>query len=211
MFFIKASILFLFFASTSAAIDSSQGWELAKQKDGIKVYTREIDNSSYKEFRGEMDIINTKIDPLLSFIKDGKHCALWRYKCINMLNLSDGYIYKLSHLPWPFKNRYTVMKSVTNYDQQNKSYTIELKNIARSQLPQQIQAQLPEQENTVQMRYSDGFWRLIPNPALNSIHIIYQMHGDANVALPSDWTHHGIINSAFITLNNLKKQFSQVH
>ena len=154
--------------------------------------------------------INANIDELLTFIKDSKNCSAWRYKCMKMLNLSNGYIYKLSNLPWPFSNRYTVMKSKTSFDQQNNSYTIKLTNIKRVQLPQPIQAQLPAVEGTLQMRYSDGYWQFNLTPTPHDIHIIYQMHGDAGVTLPSDWTESGIINSAFITLDNLKKHFIQV-
>jgi hypothetical protein len=55
---------------------------------------------------------------LLAFIDNGQNCANWRYKCLKMLNLSDNYIYRLSNLPWPFRNRYTVMKSITHFDKQ---------------------------------------------------------------------------------------------
>lgn len=210
MFFLKKSFLLLyFFLSPLAALDHQQGWKLAKQENGIKVYTRTLANSDYPEFRGEMNI-NANIDELLTFINDGKHCSTWRYKCIKMLNLSDGYIYRLSTLPWPFSNRYTVMKSQTRFNQQNNSYTIELTNIKRSKLPQHIQRQLPEPGDTVQMRYSDGYWQFKLSPAQHTIHITYQMHGDADAALPSELTQLGIINSAFITLSNLKKYFIQV-
>ena len=128
-----------------------------------------------------------------------------------MLNLSDNYIYKLSSLPWPFSNRYTVMKAITRFDKQKNSYTVKLTNIKRALLPQTIQAQLPAQEDTVQMRYSDGYWLFKLAPTDKNIHITYQMHGDANVALPSELTQLGIINSAFVTLNNLKRHFTQVH
>lgn len=194
--------------SFSAAFDNQSDWELAKQENTIKVYTRTIADSSYKEFKGEV-LIDAKIKQILAFINDARRCPDWRYKCITMLNLTDGYLYKLSSLPWPFKNRYTVMKSVTRYDKKNNRYTIKLSNIKRSDLPQAIQAQLPEPGNTVQMRYSDGFWQLTPDPLQNKIHVIYQMHGDAGVALPSSWTHFGIINSAFVTLDNLNKHFAQ--
>ena len=101
------------------------------------------------------------------------------------------------------------MKSITSVDQQKKSYTIKLINIKHSLLPQHIQAQLPALEDTIQMRYSDGYWQFILDPQQNNIYIIYQMHGDAGVTLPSDWTESGIINSAFITLSNLRKHFTQ--
>ena len=86
---------------------------------------------------------------------------------------------------------------------------IKLINIKHSLLPQHIQAQLPEHKNNVQMRNSDGYWQFIPDPQNNNIHIIYQMHGDAGVTLPVEWTHFGIINSAFVTLSNLRKHFIQ--
>lgn len=207
MFFLKTFLLLFFFASPLAAIDKQQSWTLAKQENGIKVYTRAIAGSDYKAFRGEM-LLNANIDELLMFINDPEQCAAWRYKCIAMRILSDGYLYKLSSLPWPFSNRYTVMQSLINHDKQSNSYTIKLSNIKRSLLPLHIQTQLPKQKNTVQMRYSDGYWQFTIDPAKNNIHIVYQMHGDAGVALPSEWTHFGIINSAFITLSNLKKHFS---
>ena len=208
MVYFKTSLLLFLFISPLADADNKQDWELVKQENDIKVYTRTVTNSHYKEFRGEMDI-NANIDELLTFINNGEHCSSWRYKCIKMLNLSDGYIYKLSNLPWPFSNRYTVMKSINSFDKQNNSYTIKLINIKHSLLPQHIQAQLPEHKNNVQMRNSDGYWQFIPDPQNNNIHIIYQMHGDAGVTLPSDWTEFGIINSAFVTLSNLRKHFIQ--
>ena len=145
----------------------------------------------------------------MAYVNNARYCADWRYKCIKMLNLSDGYIYKLSDLPWPFRNRYTVMKSDIHYDKQDKSYTVNLKNIPRMELPPHIRAQLPAAENTVQMRYSDGYWRFKPIPNKDQVHITYQMHGDADAPLPTELTRRGIINSAFITLSNLKKHFIQ--
>ncbi len=207
MLLFKLSLLLLFFCvSPVAALDKEQGWELVKQENGITVYTRKLAGSDYKEFRGEINI-NANINKLLTFINDGTHCSAWRYKCIKMLNLRDGYLYRLSHLPWPFSNRYTVMRSQTFFDQQNNSYTVKLTNIKRSKLPQKILQQLPKPEDTVQMRYSDGYWKFRLTPSSNNIHITYQMHSDANANLPSELTHLGIINSAFMTLDNLQKHF----
>ncbi|GFO72681.1 hypothetical protein BJAS_P3122 [Bathymodiolus japonicus methanotrophic gill symbiont] len=208
MFFLKVSLLLFYFVSDPAiALDKEPGWKLAKQENGISVYTRELAYSDYPEYRGEMSI-TANIDELLAFINNGDNCASWRYKCMKMLNLSDNYIYKLSNLPWPFRNRYTVMKSSAYFDQQTNSYTIELSNIQRSLLPKAIQAQLPEPEDTVQMRYSDGYWRFKFVSDNHTIHITYQMHGDADAPIPPQLTRLGVINSAFITLSNLKKHFT---
>ncbi len=209
MLFFKTSLLLLYFmANAVSALEDESNWKLAKQANDITVYTRTLAYSAYAEYRGEMSI-NANIDSLLAFINNDNNCSSWRYKCIKMLNLTDNYIYKLISLPWPFSDRYTVMKSTTRFNQQANSYTIHLKNIPRAQLAQTIQAQLPEQKDTVQMRFSDGYWQFKLAPTGNIIHIIYQMHGDADAALPSELTRLGIVNAAFITLSNLKKHFTQ--
>ncbi|WP_143735961.1 SRPBCC family protein [Methyloprofundus sedimenti] len=188
------------------AQENSHNWQLVKDENDIKVYLRNLSYSDYKEFRGKM-MLNTRIEELLSFINNASFCPAWRYKCIQMLNLSDGYIYKLSSLPWPLNNRYTVMQSKLQFDKKNNIYTLHLKNIQRKQLPKHIQAQLPEQENTVQMRYSDGFWQFKLNDS-SGIDITYQMHGDPAGAIPSTLANQGITNAAFVTLSNLKNHFS---
>ncbi len=211
MFFFRISLLIIYFVLSprANALDNYKGWTLAKQEEGITVYTRPVVNSDYPEFRGEMSI-NTNINKLLRFFNNPEHCPAWRYKCVKMLNLSDGYIYRLSSLPWPFSDRYTVMHSISVFDKQNNSYTIKLTNIKRARLPSHIQAQLPEQGNTVQMRYSEGYWAFKQTPSKDQVHIIYQMHGDADADLPNELIQLGIINSAYITLSNLKKFFSQI-
>ena len=203
-------LLIIFFTSTSylSAQEKNQSWQLVKDENGIKVYTRMLAHSGYKEFRGEMDVV-TKLDALLTFINNANRCPDWQYKCIKMLNLSNDYIYKLSNLPWPLSDRYTVMQSQMYYDQQHNIYTLRLKNIEREQLPQQILAQLPEEDDTVQMRYSDGYWQFKLDNS-STIHITYQMHGDPAGVIPAVLANQGVTNAAFVTLSNLKKHFISI-
>lgn len=205
MIFLKAMLLLLFLIQPVAAFDNNNDWKLVKQENDIKVYTRNLDYSSYKEFRGEMNL-RGDITDLLAFINNAELCPRWRYKCINMLSLNDGYIYKLSDLPWPLNDRYTVMFSQLAFDAKNNSYTLYLKNIPKNQLPRHIRQQLPKLDSSVQMRYSDGFWQ-IKLLESDHIHIIYQMHGDPAGIIPAALANQGVTNAAFITLSNLKKQF----
>ncbi|TXL20818.1 hypothetical protein BMR06_03050, partial [Methylococcaceae bacterium HT5] len=203
---LNSFLLLLFLSFNSLAQENTQNWHLVKDENDIKVYLRTLPYSDYKEFRGEVTL-NTNLEELLSFIKNASFCPAWRYKCIKMLNLSEDYIYKLSNLPWPLNNRYTVMQSQLQFEQKNSLYTWQLKNIPRKQLPSYIRKQLPEQGNTVQMRYSDGFWQFkIINRS--SIHITYQMHGDPAGVIPATIANQGVTNTAFVTLSNLKTHFS---
>jgi hypothetical protein len=203
-------LLFIFFTSVShlSAQEKTQSWQLVKDENGIKVYTRILANSDYKEFRGEMDV-GTNLDALLTYINNADHCPDWQYRCIKMLNLGNGYIYKLSKLPWPLSDRYTVMQSQMYYDQPHNIHTLQLKNIEREQLPQQILAQLPVEDYTVQMRYSDGYWQFKVDNS-STIHITYQMHGDPAGVIPAVLANQGVTNAAFVTLSNLKKHFTSI-
>jgi hypothetical protein len=66
-----------------------------------------------------------------SVIKEPALCPKWQYKCIYKLRLTKNYIYKLSNLPWPLNDRYTVMKSEEFFNAETKTHTINLKNIRR--------------------------------------------------------------------------------
>ena len=72
-------LLFIFFISAShlRAQEKTQSWQLVKNENGIKVYTRILAHSDYKEFRGEMDVA-TKLDELLTFIKNEERCPDWQ-------------------------------------------------------------------------------------------------------------------------------------
>jgi len=180
-------------------------WELVKQASGIQVYTRRILGSEYKEFKAKV-AINTSLNDLLTFIKQTQDCS-WQYKCLNSLPLSGGYIYKLSELPWPLSNRYTVMKINETQSLKNKTYTLQLTNIPSDLLPKAIQKQLPKLDGTVQMRTSDGYWQFDLNQ-LPLIYITHQMHGDPAGVIPASLANLGVINAAFVTLHKLKQHFN---
>ncbi|BCG62699.1 MAG: hypothetical protein methR_P0349 [Methyloprofundus sp.] len=209
MFHIRIILLLTTFITIPAPLiaqTNGSAWQLAKEQQGIKVYTRTIAGSKFKEFKGEVEI-SSSIDSLLSFINNAEYCPQWRYKCMQMMSLSEGYIYKLSNLPWPLSDRYTVMSSQLLINAAQNIYTLQLKNIKREQLPQHILAQLPAAGSTVQMHSSDGYWQFkLSSPT--SIHITYQMHGDPAGVLPAALANQGVTNAAFVTLLNLKKHFS---
>ncbi len=209
LFFLKTMLLLICLSLSPVQLMadiSTPLWQLVKNEQGIKVYTRKVAHSQFKAFKGEITL-NTSITTLLDFINNAEQCPKWRYKCIKMLHLSDGYLYKLSHLPWPLSNRYTVMHSQLHINAAQNIYTLSLKNIPRKQLPRAILAQLPAPGRTIQMRYSDGYWRF-KLKASGDIHITYQMHGDPAGALPAALANQGVTNAAFITLLNLKKHFA---
>lgn len=202
-------LLLSFFINFPCYAQDTSDWILAKEKNGVTVYTRTLSHSDYKEFKGKVNI-TANLAELLSFIKEPKNCPNWQYKCIYQLQLTEGYIYKLSNLPWPLNDRYTVMQSDESFNAQTQIHTLTLKNIPRNLLPENIKNQLPEEGNTLQMRTSDGYWKFDLSHAPN-IHITHQMHGDPAGVIPASLANLGVINAAFVSLDNLRYHFALEH
>ena len=93
-------------------------WELKKDKDSIKVYIRNIDEST-KEYRAET-IINSDLDNIFNTITDFDNSYKWMYKLNSseILKKSDTlmYVYFVVDMNWPLKNRDLVSDAVIKRD-----------------------------------------------------------------------------------------------
>ncbi len=94
----------------------ADGWELVKDKDGIKIYTRSTENSKFKTYRGEA-IINIGMNEMYRILIDLDNYDQWVYSNSERRLLSETgngeyTYYSVMSLPFPFDNRdmTTVMK-----------------------------------------------------------------------------------------------------
>tara|TARA_Y200000002_G_scaffold248263_1_gene205626 strand:+ start:1212 stop:1799 length:588 start_codon:yes stop_codon:yes gene_type:complete len=96
----------------------NDNWELKKDKDSIKVYIRNIDEST-KEYRAET-IINSDLDNIFNTITDFDNSYKWMYKLNSseILKKSDTlmYVYFVVDMNWPLKNRDLVSDAVIKRD-----------------------------------------------------------------------------------------------
>jgi hypothetical protein len=94
MIILKPSLLTLLILFSAVhnlkAEESVSAWDLVKNEKGIKVYTRTLAHSDYKEFKGIMTL-ETKLDTLLKFINNAEHCPAWQYKCLKCYISCIGY------------------------------------------------------------------------------------------------------------------------
>ncbi len=102
---VSAVALFLVFMQSVSA----QAWDFIKEKDGIKIFTRNEPNSSLKSFKGMADLQTTpeKVHDLLG---NGKNFDWWdkNIEEIRVLGFEkDQYIryYLVYGVPWPLTNR----------------------------------------------------------------------------------------------------------
>ncbi len=87
----------------------TQTWEFAKERDGIKVYTRKEANSSLKSFKG-VAILHTSMDKMKTMIGNVENTGWWDENVRDIKVLAsekDKFIryYLIYHVPWPFTDR----------------------------------------------------------------------------------------------------------
>ena len=87
----------------------AQDWELAKEKDGIKVYTRQVEGSKHKAFKGETEF-RADFESVSSLIEDVKKFDVWDDDIteIRVLGQEKGKMlkyYVAYDVPWPLADR----------------------------------------------------------------------------------------------------------
>lgn len=176
-------------------------WELKKVKAGIEVYTRSIEGSSFKEFKGLTTIPNTSITELLEVILDVKNYESLFPDCMNPKVLKqEGKWYDIHYVqtkgPFPVKDRDSVFEQITEIDKNGKHAIVKL-----NPLPDYI----PEKEDIIRIRKGKGFWELEEKDN-NEVMVLYQFHGEPGGEIPAWLANSFVISQPYKTLVNLIKR-----
>jgi START domain len=118
---VKTKVLFLFLFSLSAVKGYSQyNWKLSKDKDGIKVYQSEKENSDFKSIKVEC-VLQGTYAKLIAALTDVSRQKEWVYKSKLSYMLKknspyDFYYYTETSIPWPMSNRDAVVHMIIAQD-----------------------------------------------------------------------------------------------
>jgi len=183
------------FSSLSVADD----WELRKDKESILVYTRNVVESKFQEFKG-ITKINTSLNSLVALLEDTSTCKNWVYKCVSEETLKtispyEKYNYLLSDGS-PLRNRDAVIHVIRTQDPKTKIVTF-----TRKGVPDYI----PEKQGVVRVPLIDGVWILEPVEN-NYITVTYQLVSDPGGNIPSFLSNYFVIDAPFETLLKLRNE-----
>lgn len=101
---------------------SEQKWNLHKNKNGIKSYTRKAEGSPFYECMG-VAVLNAKIELVAEIIRDIKTYPQWFADCkeikiFEKISPDKMFIYFVYDAPWPVKDRDLVVKTRAERDWQ---------------------------------------------------------------------------------------------
>ncbi|HON79469.1 MAG TPA: START domain-containing protein [Spirochaetota bacterium] len=120
--YFRTALLVVLMAATSGVVFSASNWTKEFTKNGISVYTRPIEGSSFKEFKG-VGMIPASMEACQKVLMDIPNLTRWMPDCISakLLSSSNGgssvITYNETKTPWPVSNRDVVSQSkvvVTN-------------------------------------------------------------------------------------------------
>lgn len=192
---VKLILMGLLFAGTM----SQQAWEKMKDEDGIKIYTREVAGSDFKEFRGEVYVECMNLQNILDIIMNVEEYDHIIPDCYNPKVLrGEGHTCIVYHLvtktPWPFKDRDGIYEQTLSI-----LFRDSIARISIKVLP----GYLPEIDSYARIQNGVGFWEVRKMKA-GRYYVVYQFHSDPDEKVPEWIAKAYIVEDPFTTLQNLR-------
>lgn len=197
------SFLALLTAIAFAQQDSADGWELKKDKNGIQVYTRDVQGSKFKQVRSVMQT-DFRLQSVVALIRDGEACPRWADLCkesrvIETVSETEFYVYNLNDIPWPVKDRdaITHVKWERNPDTGLVTMTA---TATDSEL-------VPPTKKAVRLQNAVTRWMMLPKPN-GTLEISSEGHIDPAGPTPAWVTNLMLVDSPFKTMENLRQEMA---
>lgn len=180
------------------SVQAAEGWELAKEEDGVKVYLQTVPGSKYKAYRG-VALMDTDVATLKKLQEDVGGACAWIHECKEQKLLkqegSTAVTYTRFNTPWPVTPRDSVVQ-VTESELKNGGLRRDLKG-----LPQY----LPEEDGYVRVSEVEGFWEMNPQPG-GEVEVVYQVHTEPGGSVPSWLANKFVVEAPLNTLRNLRER-----
>jgi len=191
-------ILFLMmFMSFSA--QSGNTWELIKEDQGIRVYSKSGISQGYIEIKA-ISHINSALEPFVALMNDVENFKNWMHatreaKVIKRQGPFHYTYYMLSDLPWPARDRDVILNLRIHKDRATRAVYTQSSN---------VRGMINEKDGIHRIESVNTSWRFIPEEN-GRIRIVFQTRVKPNVQLP-DWLAERVYHiGPYNTILNMKK------
>ncbi|PJZ68514.1 START domain protein [Leptospira perolatii] len=177
------------------------GWELAKEKNGVTVHTREVEGSELKEFRGKTKV-KASMHSVIALMEDNPAYTTWLKDCkqaeaIKVLNPKEKYIYILNGVPWPLDDRDFVVHSTLIQDKTSGTLTYTMRSVEKA---------IPEKKGIVRAKLK-GYWKFVPKG--EEVEVTYQVHSEPGGSIPSTIANAVVVDIPYDTLRKMKEKLEE--
>lgn len=187
--------------SFSSAQDVIENWELKRDRDGIQVYTRQVEGSKYDAVKTVTVMDNVKLASLVALISDAEACADWADRCAEAYvseKISDAEFYTYTHndMPFPVKDRDVVAH--VKWSQDADSLEVLMDSVA-------VLGRIEEIRGRLRLTEASAHWRFKPL-ADGSVEISNDAHINPGSSLPGWVTNMLLVDTPFVTMEAFIKE-----
>ena len=187
------SMLMLYTVSCAGKTD----WHLERNKEGVKVYTRAVSNSSINELRAEMTV-HANLNSIMALLRDVPAFKEWVYHCKESHELkrngNEVYYYQYTSVPFPISDRDLIIHSNWHQDPVTKAIYI-----AGEGVPNYV----PQKSGVVRIEKFKSNWSLIPR-GNGDVFIEYEISVDPAGWVPAWLVNLSAVEGPFETCKSLK-------
>lgn len=171
-------------------------WELKKEENGIKVYTKKVEGSKYEKCKA-LTNIKANLNVVFNFIKNPVNYKKFndRIESIDVIKeTKDKVLYYIKvDMPWPVCSRDGIYEITVKYKTDNE---VLLVNRALPEL-------LPEQEGYIRIYLADTFYKLTKKEN-NSCYVHFEQHINPNGDVPAWLSNYYLVDGPIGNLTVLK-------
>jgi len=193
-----------FILNAEASIDiPADNWVLEKDKDNIRIWTRDTETSNIKSFKA-VTIVSASVAQLASVLNDVGAYPEWMAnlestEILKEISKNECYYYFEVEAPWPVSNRDNVVhfKLTNNYE--TKGFKVDVIGDADY---------IAEKQDIVRILKSIGTWEITPIEK-GKTEVVFEYAADPGGKLPAWAINIFIVDGPFKTLSNLKEFVKQ--
>ena len=190
-------ITFLF--SISGWPIHAQEWEFVKERDGIRIYTRQEPGSKLKAFKGEA-MMNTTLEEIYPLLSDPNRAEWWdddvsHIDIIDYQKDRSSKYYVVYDVPWPFGDRDLYMESKIEPDFDNNRAII---------TTTAVEGVIPEKPELVRINRYWQKWEAVEENE-GQVHLYLEGFTDPGGNIPAWLLNSMVTDTPYTMFENLKK------
>ena len=179
---LTVTLFALFFSVSTFAQD---GWDLKKDKNGIKAYTKAVEGSTMKAIQAKTEF-NCSLETCLAVLRDIPHLIELFPDCEKAVKVSQTETDQIHYLhlkaPWPVADRDATFQLEYSYDASEQAAIIKATTGA---------AEYPEQKGLVRLTEGGGTWKFTRvDESHTSLDYFY--HGEPGGNIPA-WLANSVV------------------
>jgi hypothetical protein len=201
LYYLKTPILITILFFVNFCYGQSD-WELKKEKDGIKVYLRDIEGSDIQEYKAEA-VLEGKVSAFIAVMKDvNNYPELYDHtKEVKLIEENDtSHIhYLVTNTPWPVKDRDAVYLNTYKQFYDTKLVRVDIS---------AVKGYMDKTDDYVRMEKAEGYW-LFYQIDPDKVEVTYQMHAEPGGNIPTWVINMFLVDTPIEDIKMLQKRSRQ--